>query len=960
MDNTKIKKKGKGRGCVFAVLITFLICLALILFVGLIGGFLYMRTIPTLDELTPTQIAETSKVYAIDGSLLTEFHAEENREIIPFNKMSKNIKDAIIAVEDKRYYEHQGVDYKRIIGAFIADLKSGEIVQGGSTITQQYVKNVYFNPEQTLRRKINEALIAIQIERNYTKDKILEMYLNTIPFGAGSYGIEKASQTYFGVSADQLDVPQAALLAGLVRAPGIYNPFNDTEKAKSRRNLVLKLMYEQGFIDKDVYTVSLSAPVNLNKNPDFSGSTEENRFAPYFIDFVKQQLYDKKFSDYDVFKGGLRIYTTLDVSLQNKAEEAINKVFPEDPGPSYSLVSVDPANGYIYALVGGKDYSQNKFNIVTQGQRQPGSVFKVPVLMESIRQHMSPNDKYNPNGPLVIDMPSGPDWKVENYGGETFESNEMTVVDATIHSVNVVYAQLMMKVGPENVEKMLAEMGIKDIGSNPAIALGGLEKGITPLDVVKIFSTLASGGVYREPVCILKITDSEGNILYEYDIDKNEKNARILESPVAYYVTKILERVISEGTGKGANIGRPAAGKTGTTSDYKDAWFGGYTPELATVVWMGYLETSKPMDKINGRTITGGSFPADIWREFMSLALKDVAVSDFSSGSDELVDVEVCTESGLLPVFWCPKESLGFMIFEKGKEPTQVCNIHNKVPVPDVIGQNINDVRQMFADLNFVVNEIYEFNDTYNGDIIFKTDPAAATILESLTGEPLSINLYISQGLQTYDMPDLKGQTKEYASQILANLGLSTPNFISDFNIDQPVDKIFAQEPAAYSKVTKATPITIYISKGENPEGSIPGVTGLTETDALSTLKSAGYKNITVISEESDKEIDKVFAQVPESGTAYAKSGEVVIKISKGIKVPDTTTKEKAAAINMLEGLGFVVNILPDATAAGKVKNQAPAAGTYLNYGSTVTIEIDISGTTETSATTTSSTTTSG
>ena len=233
--------------------------------------------------------------------------------------------------------------------------------------------------------------------------------------------LKKLRRHISGYLLQKLDVPQAALLAGLVRSPENYNPFNDTEKAKSRRNLVLKLMYEQGFIDKDVYTESLSAPVNLNNNPDFSGIAEENRFAPYFIDFVKQQLYDKKFSDYDVFKGGLRIYTTLDMNLQNKAEDAINKVFPEDPGPSYSLISVDPKNGYIYALIGGKDYSQSKFNIVTQGQRQPGSVFKVPVLMESIRQHMSPNDKYNPNGPIVIDMPSGPDWKVENYGGKTYE-----------------------------------------------------------------------------------------------------------------------------------------------------------------------------------------------------------------------------------------------------------------------------------------------------------------------------------------------------------------------------------------------------------------------------------------------------------------------------------------------------------------------------------------------------------
>ncbi len=953
-----VKTKKKGRGCLFAALITFLICLAVILFVGIIGGFLLMRSIPTLEELTPSQIAETSKVYALDGSLLTEFHAEENREIVPFNKISKNIKDAIIAVEDKRYYDHQGVDYRRIIGAFVADIKSREIVQGGSTITQQYVKNVYFNPEQTLRRKINEAAIAIQIERNYTKDKILEMYLNTIYFGAGSYGIEKAAQTYFGISANELDVPQAALLAGLVRSPENYNPLNNIENAKSRRNLVLKLMNEQGFIDNDIYLESLSAPVQLNKKGAESSSLEESRFAPYFIDFVKQQLYDKKFSDTDVFKGGLRIYTTLDVNLQQKAEESITKVFPDDPGPSYSLVSVDPKNGFIYALIGGKDYGTNKFNIATQGKRQPGSVFKVPVLMESIQQHMSPNDKYNPNGPIVIDMPSGPDWKVENYGGKNYETPEMTVVDATISSVNVVYAQLMMKVGPENVEKLLSEMDILDIGNNPAIALGGLEKGITPLDVAKIFTTLASGGMYKEPVCILKITDSEGKVLYEYDPDKNEKNHRILETPVAYFVTKILERVITEGTGKGANIGRPAAGKTGTTSDYKDAWFGGYTPELATVVWMGYLESSKPMDKIGGRTVSGGSYPADIWREFMSLALKDIPITDFSSGSTELIDVQVCTESGLLPVFWCPKESLGFMIFEKGKEPTEVCNIHNKVPVPDVTGQNINDVRQMFTDLNFVINEIYEFNDTFNENIIFKTDPAPETILESLTGEPLSINLYVSQGLTTYDMPDLKGLSKDAASQTLASSGLAAPNFVYDFNIEQPSGNVFAQEPAAYSKVTKSTPVTLYVSKGENPESTVPEVKGMSEADALSMLKSAGYKNVTIVKEESNKEIDKIFAQVPESGTVYSKSTEVIIKISIGIKVPDVVKMQKADAVSLLEGLGFVVAILPDSTAAGKVKTQIPVAGSYLNFGSTVTIQIDAApATTDTTTGTTPATT---
>jgi penicillin-binding protein 1A len=948
----RTNNKKRSRGCLISILVFLLVCAVIIIFAGLISAFIYFQTIPSIEELTPSPIAETSKVYALDESLLTEFHAEENREIISFNKMSQYIKDAIVAVEDKRFYDHQGVDYRRIIGALIADIRSRKIVQGGSTITQQYVKNVYFSPEQTLRRKINEAIIAIQLERHYTKDKILEMYLNTIFFGAGSYGIEKAAQTYFNVHATDLTIPQAALLAGLVRSPEIYNPFNDLEKAKARRNLILKLMYDQGFIDKDEYLSSLTTPVQLNPGQESGGDGTKNRIAPYFIDYVKQQLYEKKFTDYDVFKGGLRIYTTLDLDLQKKAEEAIKKVFPEDPGPSYALVSIDPKNGYIYALIGGKDYAISKFNTATQGKRQPGSVFKTLVLMESIRQHISPNDRYNPNGPITIDMPSGPDWKVENYGGQTFETNEMTVVDATIHSVNVVYAQLMMKVGAENVEKLCSEMDISDIGSNPAIALGGLEKGITPLDVTKVFSTLAANGEYREPVCILKITDSEGKILYEYDPEKNEKNHRVLDSPVAYYVTSLLQRVIIEGTGKGANIGRPAAGKTGTTSDYKDAWFGGYTPELATVVWMGYLESNKPMEKINDRTVVGGTFPADIWREFMSAALKDRPVSDFEAPDSELIDVEVCTESGLLPTFWCPKEKLGFMIFIKGKEPTEVCNIHNKVAVPDVMGKHIEEARQIFADINFIINEIYEFNDIYNENIVFKQEPEPGSILESLTGEPLSINLYISKGLQTFQMPDLIGLAKDDAEQIVNSLGLGISEIIYDYSTEQPSGKIFAQNPIATSTVNKLTSITIYISMGENPEGTIPDVIGMTEQVAFDALNNDGFKNITVITEESKSEIDKVFAQIPESGTTYTKISEVIIKISKGIMVPDVVGMKKNDAVTILEDLGFTVTIIPDLPANNNVTSQIPAADSYINFGETVAIEIEDTGTTETTETT--------
>jgi len=645
MQNTNIRKQSKEKSCWLSFLVALTIFLMITIFIGTTGCALIPRTIPSLDELNPSDSAETSKVYALDGTLITEFHAEENREIVPFEKMSNYIKDAILAVEDKRFYDHQGVDYIRIIGAFIADVKAGNKEQGASTITMQYIRNVYFAPEKTFMRKINEAVMAIQLEKKYTKDKILEMYLNTIYFGVGTYGVEKASQAYFGISANDLNLQQAALLAALVKAPSIYNPYSDIKKAQDRRNLVLKLMYEQQRIDKEQYLNAISSPVELNKDTQLAEDEQQNQIAPYFIDYVKQQLYEKKFTDYDVFKGGLRIYTTLDIGLQEKAENAIRTVFPQDPGPSYSLISTDPANGYIYALIGGKDYNTNKFNIATQGKRQPGSVFKVPVLMTSLNMNLSPNDKYNPNGPITINIPSGPDWTVENYGGTNYDTQAMTVVDATINSVNVVYAQLIMKVGAENVEKLCNDMGIEDIGSNPAIALGGLEEGITPLDMSKIFSTLAANGYYREPVCILKITDSSGNILYEYDPNKNENNKQIMDAPAAYNTTKILERVILEGTGKGANIGRPAAGKTGTTSDFRDAWFGGYSPELATVVWMGHMESNKPMEPIEGRNLTGGSYPADIWREFMIAALKDRPIIQFEAPEGAIIENTTAEDS---------------------------------------------------------------------------------------------------------------------------------------------------------------------------------------------------------------------------------------------------------------------------------------------------------------------------
>jgi penicillin-binding protein 1A len=933
-------KKGPG-GCLKGFLIFISITIIVIIGVSAIIAFTYINSLPTLEELTPSQIAQTSKVYDLDGKLITEFHAEENREIIPFSAMSENIKNAIIAIEDKRFYEHQGVDYIRIIGAAIADLRAGELAQGASTITQQVVKNIYFSPEKTWKRKINEALIAIQLERNYTKDKIIEMYLNTIYFGTGTYGIEKASEIYFGKTASELTIAEAAMLAGLVQAPEVYSPFNNIESARHRRDHVITQMYEQGFIDSKEYLGALADPIETNSSENnITSGQSSNRIAPYFVDFVKQQLYDQKFNDYDVFKGGLRIYTTLDLDLQNKAQEAISTVFTEKIDPSYSLVCADPSNGYIYALIGGKDYDESKFNIATQGKRQPGSVFKTLVLMESVRQNLSSRNEFNPNGPLTIDMEEGPDWIVNNYANQQFE-DMMSVTDATIGSVNIVYAQLMMQVGADNVESLLGEMEIYDIGNNPAIALGGLEIGITPMDVSKVFSTLASGGVYNEPVSILKITDAQGNILYEYDPDAELGSKRILEESVSYYITGILKSVIDFGSGRGASIGRPAAGKTGTTSDNKDAWFAGYTPELVTVVWMGNPESSEPMEPINDRVVFGGTYPADIWREFMTLALEDRPINDFKKPVKELLDMEVCTVSSLLPVFWCPEDVLGWRLYLENKEPDDICDIHNKVEVPDVTGLSLEEAQKIFDELFTEVTVVDEFNDTYNQGVIFDQSPPAGSMLESLSGEKLSIILYISKGERTFEMPDLTGKILENAEAILKNMDLEINEIIYEFSDIQPVDLIFKQIPFADSQVTKSTIITIYISKGENPEGISPDIIGHPEEEAVEMLSISGFEQVSIIYEESEETIGSVFSQVPESGIMYDKADEIIIKVSSGIMVPDIIGLDSAEAITILEDLGFIIQILPEPDASGLIISQDPESGAYLDYGSILTFEVE-------------------
>jgi serine/threonine-protein kinase len=347
------------------------------------------------------------------------------------------------------------------------------------------------------------------------------------------------------------------------------------------------------------------------------------------------------------------------------------------------------------------------------------------------------------------------------------------------------------------------------------------------------------------------------------------------------------------------------------------------------------------MEPINDRTVVGGTYPADIWREFMISALEDVPISDFEKPDKELVDIKVCTVSNLLTTFWCPEETNGWRIFIEGEEPEDICNVHNKVEVPNAVGLNIGEARALFENLYFVINEIYDFDEVYNQDIIFKQNPEAGTIAESLDGEKLSITLYVSKGKMTFTMPDLTGMDLTAAKQVIENLELIVDDIIYEFSDGQPLDKVFNQSPVPDSMVSKSTGVILYVSKGENPQATIPYVLEMTEEEALTALEGAGFINVTVIPEESEEEKDKVFSQTPVSGIIYDKLLEIIIKVSQGIKVPDVTGMTKEDAIIELEDLGFIVEILPDATSVGNVVNQIPAAEQYLDFGSTVTIEIE-------------------
>jgi len=575
--------------------------------------------LPTVNNPRLANQPQKTKIYDSHGREVAQLY-EENRENVAFEQISPWMVKAIVASEDERFYQHQGVDVKGIMRALAVDVASGKIVEGGSTITQQFVKNTLGTSERTVVRKLREAILAYRLEQKYPgrkgKDQILTMYLNTIYFGTGAYGVETASQVYFAKHAKRLSLPQAAFLAGMPQSPSRFSPYEDRKEAIARRTEVLRKMLRNRFITKAQYEKAMNTPLKLA-----APKKQQFKTAPYFLEYVKQLLI-KKFGANMVFQGGLRVKTTLTPKLQEIAEEAVENTLDQSDDPAASLTAIDPRTGHIKAMVGGKDFNKSKFNLATQGRRQPGSSFKMFVLVAALEEGISPYDTFSSSSPITIELP-GKNWRVSN--AEPGTGGSMTVADATVHSVNVIFAQLMMKVKPKTVVRIAHQMGIKSpLESVPAIALGGLGRGVTTLDMSTAYATLASQGVYHAPVAITEVRRGK-KVLYR----AKTTGKRVLTRPIASETTRMLEGVIQAGTGRDADIGRPAAGKTGTSQTYRDAWFCGFTPDMACAVWVGYPNRQVPMENVHGQRVFGGTFPAEIWRKFMEAALEDVPATPF-------------------------------------------------------------------------------------------------------------------------------------------------------------------------------------------------------------------------------------------------------------------------------------------------------------------------------------------
>ena len=664
------------------------ILLAIIIFtVAFMITFISLATLNTqkISDMIKEQRfidAINSKVFDINGNIITEFY-QENRTPVSLSVIPVNLINAVIAIEDSEFYTHKGISLRGILRAqwenfknIVLQLKKEAKPQGGSTVTQQLGINTFLTREISLNRKLKDILIALQIERNFTKDEILEMYLNEIYFGHGAYGVQSAAQMYFNKNVQDLNLAECALIAGLPRGPSYYSPILNQETSLKRRNIILDRMHKLGYITKKDMEEAQQSPLILNY------TNKRDKFtAPYFSTFILYQLLEE-FGAHMVYKGGLKIYTTLDLEMQDFAEKAL-----QESGREGAIIAIEPQSGYIKAMVGGKDFEESKFNRATQAYRQPGSAFKPFIYLTALDNGFTPSNIIE-DSPVTFEN----GWSPENYEKEF--RGPVTLEEAFELSINIIGVKLLEQVGVNKVINYAHKAGIKsELRPDLSLALGTSE--ITPLEITSAYATIANLGVRVNPISIIRIEDNTGKSIKE-NIPQKKK---LFKEETCYVLINMMEGVIKRGTGWNAQIGRPVAGKTGTTNDFVDAWFIGFTPDLVTAVYIGNDDRT-PL----GNKMTGGVIAAPVWANFMKNALKDVEKKDFLQ-PDKIIKTSVCKKSGLLPTDSCPETFT--VTFIKGTEPVSSCIIHQKITDKPQIEEHQESKKPYYEEIE-IIKKKYE------------------------------------------------------------------------------------------------------------------------------------------------------------------------------------------------------------------------------------------------------------
>jgi penicillin-binding protein 1A len=626
-------------------------------------------------ELAPIDLAAEkplplrSTIHAADGTLLARLY-KENRVFAPIEAMPHELIDAVIAAEDARFFNHPGYDLRAITRAALVNAREGKIVQGGSTITQQYVKNTYFsNPARTLERKARELRLAVEVERLYSKREILERYLNTVYFGNGAYGVKAAAQSLFDHGLGRLGVRKAALLAAVIKSPVFYDPRIHPQRARMRRDYVLDRMAELDMIGTRHQHRAQRAPLGVLLRPPRIATLE-----PYFVEAVRREVMsDRRLGRSNgerarsLYKGGLRVGTTLEPNLQDAARRAIESVLNQPGDPSAALVAIRPKTGEIVAMIGGENWNESQVNLALGAQgggsgRQPGSSFKPIALAAALEVGGHLEEKYR-SAPAVFTFEDDTTWTVRNSEGGGY--GPLSLEEATVHSVNGVYARLGLELGADLISSQAELMGVRSkLSSYPSISLGAMD--VSVLDMAAAYATLANEGTAVAPTTIKSIELPNGETLRP----RQEEILSAVSPGNAYLITEVLQQVIERGTGVAAAIGRPAAGKTGTTNNYTDAWFVGYTPNLIAAVWVGYPQGLIPMTSVHGIRVYGGTFPAEIWRSFMLAAHRGLPVTHFRYPKSDLVTLEIDPVTELLAAEWCPGERWTMLAI---RAPTEYC-----------------------------------------------------------------------------------------------------------------------------------------------------------------------------------------------------------------------------------------------------------------------------------------------